>query len=192
MFRIEDHSNWQSAYRELAGRIERSRPLPGPGVRLEDTGAGRRISVVAETGGGGGSVYRGFFKVFWQEPVAEGEFPSVLIADGAPDLKPEERPVAPAGIAVINDAIIEVPALELPINLERGLIWAFFELNDSGVCRFAGFGSGSELPANLDGKIHLILASFATVDERLLLTQQHTGMLYGWIFRECDETEVIG
>jgi hypothetical protein len=191
MFRIEDHSNWQSACRELAGRIERSRPLPGPGVRLEDTGTGRRISVVAETGGGG-SVYCGFFKVFLHEPVAEGELPSVLIADGAPDLTPEERPVAPAGIAVINDAIIEVPALELPINLERGLIWAIFELNDSGVCRFAGFGSGGELPANLDGKIHLILASFSTIDERLRLIQQHTGMLYGWIFRECDETEAIG
>ncbi len=191
MFRIEDHSSWQSACRELARRIEQGRPLPGRGVRLEDTGGGRRISIVAETGGGG-SAYRGFFKVLLQDPVAAEELPSALIADGAPDLTPEERLSAPAGIAVINDAIIEVPVLELPLNLERGLIWAIFGLNDSGVCRFAGYGSGAELPANIDEKIHLILASFYTSGERLQLIQQHTGMLYGWIFKECDEPEAIG
>ncbi|MGE4564488.1 MAG: hypothetical protein AB7F32_06440 [Victivallaceae bacterium] len=191
MFRIEDHSNWQSACRELAGRIERSRPLPGPGVRLEDTGGGRRISVIAGTGGGKPG-YCGFFNVFLLEPRAEGELPSVLIADGAPDLTPEERLAAPAGIAVINDAIIDVPAMELPLNLERGLIWAIFELTDNGECRFRGYGSGGELPANLDEKIHLVLASFAGFGERPRLIQQHTGMLYGWIFRECGEAEVIG
>ena len=191
MFRIEDHFSWQSACRELARLIERARVLPGRGTRVEDTGSGHRLNLIVDPGGGS-SAYRGFFKVFLQAPAADGELPSVLIADGAPQLTTEERLAAPAGIAVINDAILEVQVMELPLNLDRGVIWATFELNDNGVCRFAGYGSGADLPANLDEQIHLILASFYTAENSLQLIQQHCGMLYGWIFKECDEEEEIG
>lgn len=191
MFRIEDHTDWQSACRELARQIERFRPLPGRGMRLEKTGSGYRINTVADPGGGGGASYCGYFKVIPQTPASSQDLPSVLIADGARHLTRDERLATPAGIAVINDAIIEVPSEELPINLESGRIWAVFELNDNGVCRFAGYGSGANLPSNVDEKIHFILASFHTFEDNLYFIQQHSGMISGWIFKECDEEEDI-
>ncbi len=184
MYTAQDFQSWQEAFSALAGQLDNLRPLAASGTRIAVSGNGSRIyQAAAPVAAGNG--YTGYFKVFENGIHPTLELPQVRIGDGAPQRDRQAEMPQSAGLAVINDSQLEVPAMDLPLNLERGLIWAAFALGNTGAIQFAGYGSGEQLPPNQDDTIHFLLATFEFFKGRLFLIQQHTGMLYGWIFKEC-------
>jgi hypothetical protein len=182
MLTPEKSSTWQSAAAELARLFRRNRPLAGPGIILESTGTGIRISNAYRIPAGG--EYRGYFKV-----TGEGSrsAPAVTIRSGEENADAGDAASGPAGFAVINDAAIEVPAATLAVNLDSGVVCASFELLESGATAFHDYRIEPDAPPNGGSLIHFVLASFRVAGGNLTVTQQQHGRIYGWIFRECDE-----
>lgn len=182
MLTPEKSTTWQSAAAELARLLRRNRPLAGPGIILESTGAGIRISSAHRIPAGGG--YRGYFKVV---ATAGGSAPAVTIRSGEESADAGDAAAGPAGFAVINDAILEVPAATLAVTLDSGVVCAGFELLESGATAFNGYRIEPDAPPNGGSLIHFVLANFRVAGGKLTVTQQQYGRIYGWIFRECDE-----
>lgn len=183
MAEIDYHGSWRDGCRELERRIADIAPVGGPGIRLEKTGRGTRITAV--TAGDGDDGYRGYFKVVSRRR-EDGLFLAVL--DGAA-LSAEESTAAPAGYAVVNDALLELPAGELRATGAGGSLYAEFELLASGLTAFVDYRLAPESPGNADLRLNIVLATYTLQKERLTVIQQHHGRLYGWIFRECDSIE---
>lgn len=178
----ENSSTWQSAAAELTRLLRRNRPLAGPGIILESTGTGTRISSVHRIPAGG--EYRGYFKVV---ATAGGPAPAVTIRSGEECAGAGNAAADPAGFAVINDSILEVPAATLAVNLDSGVVCAGFELLESGAIAFHGYRIEPDAPPNGGSLIYFVLASFRVAGGVMTVTQQQHGRIYGWIFRECDE-----
>lgn len=182
---MSNHSSRQlrEELASLERHFKRCRPLPGAGTRLEQTASGIRIHSGGD-GGGAGTIYTGYCKV---TPVKTTTGHSALIHDGAPDYSSAQQTTENAGYAVINDQMIELPTQTLEIVGNRGFISVQFSLDGSDHPAFSGYSCGETFPANANETISFVLATFCISGERLLLSQQHTGTIYGWIFRSCDE-----
>ncbi len=159
--------------------FKRSRLLPGQGTRLEHTASGIRIHA---SGGnkGGGSTYSGFCKVAVD---SSADTPAVMIFDGAQEGNPDGY----AGYAVINDETITMPEEQLFITGERGIVSAVFTLSGSGSPAFSRYLCTESIAPYEHDSTAIALASFAVSGGEIRIIQQHTGVIYGWIFRACYE-----
>jgi|GEM_PF-6138775 hypothetical protein len=175
--------NWQSACRYLNRRIDALKPLPGSNIIIEKTASGNRISTSKNPVEGGG--YQGFFKVTDASEFTAGSgvfTPVAAVADGR--LAAAERMLYPAGLAVINDTLLECPPET--VALPRGVSYLTADFHLSGdVPLFGGYSARSNGIAPGFESISIILAVAETGESSVRLCQQQYGMIYNYLFRSC-------
>ncbi len=157
--------------------------LQGHNILLEKNAGGIRISGNPPVRG---TVYTGFCKV--SQVSGEEGVNTVLIHNGTPLLTPEERENNFAGYAVINDYTIQLPAARLTLSGTQGFISVSFSLGGTVRPSFDGYSCTGYFPEAEVEKISFVIATYGIKSSgRPVINQQHTGVFYGWIFRNCGE-----
>ncbi len=173
-----------SVITSLQRSIKRQNPLSGTGTVVEHTPQGSRIHV---TEVGGASSYKGFLKLTLGNN--EDGDNIISITNGSPlctvDIYEEET----AGLAIVNDNLIELPAEDLVISSEVGYIIATLTLGRSEVS-FDSYSIAESMPTPETNQLDVLIGTYYTESLQIQVVQQHYGLVYGWIFRNCEDIEL--
>lgn len=134
----------------------------------------------------------GLAQILWKED-GTGEKWAVLqlgISEGYSGYFKVSASGISSGCAVVNDALLELPAGTFTAAEGTNFISANFSLDSSNLPVFDGFAASSAFPSPESGKLKILLATVESSNGAIsAIRQQHHGAIHGWIFKDCEELE---